>query len=57
MASSKTAGTALRNKDDLDAVLVSLDCFERFEREVFRSVEEINNIMCNMARIERKSGR
>ena len=57
MASSKTAGTALRNKDDLDAVLASLDCFERFEREVFRSVEEINNIMCNMARIERKSER
>lgn len=54
MASSKTVGTALRNKDDLDAVLASLNCFER---EVSRSVEEINNIMCNRARIERESER
>ena len=54
MASSKTVGTALRNKDDLDAVLASLDCFER---EVSRSVEEINNIMCNRARIDRESER
>ena len=54
MASSKTVGTALRNKGDLDAVLASLNCFER---EVSRSVEEINSIMCNRARIERESER
>ena len=54
MASSKTVGTDLRNKGDLDAVLASLNCFES---EVSRSVEEINNIMCNRARIERESER